>query len=220
LNRGDEVSDYKRVYFDVINGEKILTTYRSGIDSPIPSIEYEISIYTALSERNRTTFDVLELPFGAYANEFSTATSYRVNPTTRELEFNYDPLFTLEDYKKFKLEELSKKCTETILGRFNSTITDSAGVATVYQFSNDTEAQSNFKDGMWALENNKATSVTWTAYDVNGTVVRISLDLPKLVNVNVDRLTHQQMNVSKLRDTLQPQVKAATSKSEVESVVW
>jgi hypothetical protein len=209
----------RRIFFDNLTGEKIIEVGRSE-GMIIPTTERDIEIDERLSNRNRETFDVLELPFGTYANEFLTQTSYRVNPTTRELEFNYDPLFTLEDYKQFKLEELSKKCTETILGRFNSTITDSAGVATVYQFSNDTEAQSNFKDGMWALENNKATSVTWTAYDANGAVVRISLDLPKLVNVNVDRLTHQQMNVSKLRDTLQPQVESALSKAEVEAIVW
>jgi hypothetical protein len=213
------MSGIRRIFYDKTLGDKIHEIGRNGAMT-IPTIEQDIATFTALSERNRTTFDVLELPFGAHANEFSTATSYRVNPTTRELEFNYDPLFTLEDYKQFKLEELSKKCTETILGRFSSTITDSAGVATVYQFSNDTEAQSNFKDGMWALENNKATSVTWTAYDANGAVVRISLDLAQLINVNVDRLTHQQMNVSKLRDTLQLQVESALSKAEVEAIVW
>lgn len=203
----------RRIFFDNL-GNVIQEIGRNG-DFILPTIEQDIASYVALSERVRDSFDVLELPFGAYANEFSTATGYRVNPTTKDLEFNYDPLFTLEDYKKFKLQELSQKCKETILGRFSSVVN-----TVTYQFSNDTEAQSNFKDGMWALENNKATTVTWTAYDETGAVVRISLDLTQLSNVNVDRLTHQQVNVSKLRDTLQPQLEACTTKEEVESIVW
>lgn len=206
-----------RIYFDSQNGQVIQMTgnFDDGSLQVNGTVDEEIPKYHALSERNRETFDVLELPFGAYQNEFETATSYRVNPTTKELEFNYDPLFTLEDYKQFKLEELTKKCTEVILGRFNSTV-----ATVVYQFSNDIEAQSNFKDAIWALENNKATSVAWTTYDTTGQIARISLDLIQLSNVNVDRLTHQQTNVGKLRDVLQPRVEACATKAEVEAIVW
>lgn len=205
----------RRIYFDKLTGNVILDKGEMQGSVVETTVEQDIMSYVALAERVRETFDVVELAFGEYQNEFITATSYRVNPTTREIEFNYDSTFDLEQYKTFKLQELSQKCGQAILGRFSSIVG-----TTTYQFSNDTEAQSNFKDGIWALENNKVAAVTWTAYDELGKIVRISLDLAQLINVNVDRLTHQQMNVAKLRDTLQPQLEACTTKEEVEAIVW
>jgi hypothetical protein len=56
------------------------------------TIEKDISDFKALSERNRDTFDVLELPFGAYQQDFAECSGYRVNVETKELEFSYpDP---------------------------------------------------------------------------------------------------------------------------------
>lgn len=122
---------------------------------------------------------------------------------------------SLQQAKERKMEELDYHCERTILGRFKATVD-----TVEYSFSNDAEAQSNFKDGMWALENNKASTVKWTAYDLNGNVVRLDLDLLKLSDVNIARLTHQQSQVSKFRDTLEPQVWAATTIEEVEAIVW
>jgi hypothetical protein len=53
------------------------------------TIEQDIATFTALSERNRDTFDVLELPFGAYAQDFAECNGYRVNVETGGLEFSY-----------------------------------------------------------------------------------------------------------------------------------
>ncbi|MFP5303294.1 hypothetical protein R2R70_19090, partial [Cobetia sp. SIMBA_158] len=53
------------------------------------TVEKDIQTYTALSERNRETFDVIELPYGFYNADFSIATGYRVNPETKEIEFTY-----------------------------------------------------------------------------------------------------------------------------------
>lgn len=128
--------------------------------------------------------------------------------------FVYDGI-DLDEAKEMKMKELRYNCEKTILGYFKATID-----AVEYSFSNDMEAQSNFKDGMWALENNKATTVKWTAYDADWNVIRLDLDLTKLNDVNVERLTHQQTQVSKFRDILQPQVEAATTISEVEAVAW
>jgi hypothetical protein len=117
--------------------------------------------------------------------------------------------------KKQKLSELDSKCKESILGYFKATID---GVE--YSFSNDAEAQSNFKDGMWALENNKVTTIKWTAYDSTGNIVRLDLDLIKLSDVNVTRLTHQQTMVAKYRDILQPQIELSATVEEVNNITW
>jgi hypothetical protein len=124
--------------------------------------------------------------------------------------------------KESKMAELDAKCKESILGYFKATVD-----TVEYSFSNDMEAQSNFKDGMWALENNKVTTVKWTAFDSSGNIVRLDLDLIKLSDVNVARLTHQQTMVAKYRDILQPKVESVTitttiedAIAEVEAIVW
>ncbi|MFJ7831806.1 hypothetical protein ACIQXU_16470 [Peribacillus sp. NPDC097284] len=79
----------RRIYFDNLNGSVIVDTGQK-IDSHSVPIDREIQSFTALSERNRNTFDVLELPYGAYLQDFAECGgNYRVNPTTKELEFSY-----------------------------------------------------------------------------------------------------------------------------------
>jgi hypothetical protein len=205
----------RKIYYDKTSGNVLVVISEMVIFSEDTTIEQDIQNYTILTGRTRSSFDVIQLPFGELVDEFAKATSYRVNPATREIEFNYDPTFGLEQYKQFKLDELARKCENAIVGRFSSTVNNF-----VFQFSNDMEAQNNFKDGIWALENGKVASIPWTAYDSTGKVVRISLDLNQLSDINVNRLMHQQTNVSKLRDVLQPIVEAATTKEDVEAIVW
>lgn len=54
------------------------------------SVERDIEVFAVLSERNRDTFDVLELEYGAYQQEFTEASGYRVNPETKKLEFAHE----------------------------------------------------------------------------------------------------------------------------------
>lgn len=58
----------KRIYFDS-EGYVILAIDLYGETT----VEKDIADFKALSERNRDTFDVLELPFGAYAQDFAEA---------------------------------------------------------------------------------------------------------------------------------------------------
>lgn len=79
------------IFFDTLSGEVLLTEARNRIEI-MPSIERTIDIHSILSGRNRETFDILELTFVEYAEDFQVATSYRVNPITKQLEFSYpDP---------------------------------------------------------------------------------------------------------------------------------
>jgi hypothetical protein len=83
-----------RIYYDIDNGQVIQMTgnFEDKWMTEYESIETQIPKYTALSERNRETFDVIELPFGAYASDFRECSGYRVNVETGELEFSYpDP---------------------------------------------------------------------------------------------------------------------------------
>ena len=83
----------RKIFYEVATGNPIQDTgERQGAVIPT-TVEQDIATYTALSERNRQSFDVLELPFGAYAQDFATpGVQYRVNLETKELEFSYpDP---------------------------------------------------------------------------------------------------------------------------------
>lgn len=82
----------RRIYFDKVTGDIILDTGDRQGDILVTTVERDIESYKVLTERNRTTFDVLELPFGEYAQDFAECNGYRVNPTTKVLEFSYpDP---------------------------------------------------------------------------------------------------------------------------------
>jgi hypothetical protein len=79
----------RKIYFDKATGNVIIDTgERQG--SVVPTtVEQDIAAYTALSERNRDTFDVIELPFGALAQDFAESSGYNVNIETGTLEFQY-----------------------------------------------------------------------------------------------------------------------------------
>lgn len=83
----------RRIYYDKTTSEVIKDTGETSNPLAITlPIEEEIAKFTVLSERNRDTFDVLELPFGAYAQDFAEANGYQVNAETKTLEFSYpDP---------------------------------------------------------------------------------------------------------------------------------
>lgn len=117
--------------------------------------------------------------------------------------------------QKAKMTELNNACNNAILGNFTSTV---GGVS--YQFSYDTEAQANFSKAGRAFDKGFITSTSWTAYDANGNVVRVTLNATDFDTVFKDSLTHVNSNVSRFRDTLQPQVTAATTVAAVNAIVW
>lgn len=82
----------RKIFYDKSTGNLIVDTgERQGAVIPT-SVEQDIETYKELLERNRDTFDVLELPYGAYTQDFAEASGYRVNPETKTLEFTYpDP---------------------------------------------------------------------------------------------------------------------------------
>lgn len=111
----------------------------------------------------------------------------------------------LNHQRAFKLASLRKDCSEAIYGYFNSTVD---GIE--YRFSCDAEAQSNFEKVDRAFEKDRITTINWTAYDANNNIVRLSLDYVKFEGIYMSHLQHIQGNISRLRDTLQPEVESAT----------
>lgn len=81
----------RRLYYDVTTGNIIVDTGERQGAVTATTIDQDIAAYKALSSRNRTTFKVLELAFGAYAQDFAESTGYRVNTLTKAVEFSYNP---------------------------------------------------------------------------------------------------------------------------------
>lgn len=82
----------RMLFFDKTTGEIIIDTGEWENARIKKTVDQQIETYKDLSERNRDTFDVLELEYDAYAQDFSEASGYRVNPETKTLEFSYpDP---------------------------------------------------------------------------------------------------------------------------------
>jgi hypothetical protein len=82
----------RKIYYDKVNGNVILSTSEMVGNVEATTIEQDITVFKTLSERNRESFDVIELEFGQFAQDFAECNGYRVNVATNELEFSYpDP---------------------------------------------------------------------------------------------------------------------------------
>lgn len=86
------VKQGSRVYYDLETGETLVITGDREGDIKILTVDDDIKRFKKLTERNRETFDYIELEYGQYAQDFAESNGCRVNPETKELEFSYpDP---------------------------------------------------------------------------------------------------------------------------------
>lgn len=99
----------KRIYYDNQTCEVILDT-GERLGNVVPTtVERDIEVFKQLSERNRDTFDYIELEYGQYREDFLHATSYRVNSKTKELVFSYDENEEEEETEPIYQEPLTEK---------------------------------------------------------------------------------------------------------------
>lgn len=82
----------RRIYYEIETGN-VITDIGEREGSVVPTtVEQEIVIFKVLSERNRESFDYIELEYGQFSQDFLESSAYRVNPETRKIEFSYpDP---------------------------------------------------------------------------------------------------------------------------------
>lgn len=82
-----------KIYYDVNTGIVLVyTSEYEGTYTPA-TIEQDIETFSDLSNRNRESFDLIQLEYGQYRQEFILSQGdFRVVPETKELEFSYpDP---------------------------------------------------------------------------------------------------------------------------------
>lgn len=87
----------KRIYYSKKDGRIIFNTGEmQGWVNPTTT-EDDWRIYSELQKYNKTEVDFIELQFGEFKTEFAECTSYRVNPDTKVLEFDYTPIPPSQD---------------------------------------------------------------------------------------------------------------------------
>lgn len=86
----------RRIYYEISTGNVLVDTREKAGFVRETTIEEDINAYKILSKRNRESFDYIELPFGAYAQDFAECNGYQVN---------IKKLATLPDDEKHKALE-------------------------------------------------------------------------------------------------------------------
>lgn len=86
----------RRIYFDKLTGLPLADTGERSGAVRATTVEEDIIAYKVLSERNRGSFDYVELEYGEYFDNFIECSSYYVDVNTKELTFLYknDTTFT------------------------------------------------------------------------------------------------------------------------------
>ena len=102
---------HRRIYYDILSGNKLAEVAFNGFFTPT-SISDDIDSITLLSERNKETFDVIELGYGQYAQDFAESNGYRVNPETKTLEFSYPDPNESEPIEPVYIAPLSEQVEE------------------------------------------------------------------------------------------------------------
>lgn len=82
----------KKIYYDIGTGEVIIEVSERSGHVVETTIEKDILTFKALSERNRATFDYIQLEYGQHSQDFVECDGYRINPATKTITFSYpDP---------------------------------------------------------------------------------------------------------------------------------
>ncbi|MCD7034566.1 hypothetical protein LRR81_09970 [Metabacillus sp. GX 13764] len=77
----------RRIYYDNTTGEVILDKGEMEGDVLQTTDMQDIFSFPVLSERNRDSFDYIDLDFGAYADRFKQHESYKVDAKTKRIIF-------------------------------------------------------------------------------------------------------------------------------------
>lgn len=79
----------RTIFYDIDTGEILVDTFEKTGNASYKEPEYYIPKYWRLSERNKGTFDYIELPYGAYAQDFREGRLIKIDPESQELIFEY-----------------------------------------------------------------------------------------------------------------------------------
>lgn len=110
----------RKIFYEVATGNVLVDTGERRGFVKETTVEQDVMAYKELYSRVRDSFSVIELPFGAYAQDFTECDGYRINIETNQLEFSYPGLNNPEEptepvYQKSLGEEVEDLKTENEL---------------------------------------------------------------------------------------------------------
>lgn len=78
-----------KIYYDKSTGSVVLNTGERSGDVKATSTDEDFTAYQELSGLSKSAVGYVQLDYGQYRQEFASCTSYKVNITTKEIEFSY-----------------------------------------------------------------------------------------------------------------------------------
>ncbi|MDN4073625.1 hypothetical protein [Fictibacillus terranigra] len=78
-----------KIYYDKTTGDVLLKREEAPVFHVETTVEQDIATFKVLTKRDRSTFDVMELPAGKYAQDFAECTGFKVDPVMKKLIFAY-----------------------------------------------------------------------------------------------------------------------------------
>lgn len=120
----------------------------------------------------------------------------------------------LAELKNQKLREMGAACEQDIVGYFKATIDD-----VEYDFSFDSEAQSNFIGTMTLFTKGLISQIGWTAWK-GGKALRLTLNEETFVQLAMLGFEQKDAKIEKLRSTIQARIDASQTIEEVMNIKW
>jgi hypothetical protein len=124
--------------------------------------------------------------------------------------------WAFDDSKETKMTELEASCDKAIVAGFDHTINDIS-----YRFSCSLAAQANFQGSDTLFKDGIITEVEWTVVNNStGATERITFGQDIFNQIKLKVFPHINSKISYLRNTLQVQVAAAATQTELDAISW
>lgn len=120
----------RMIFYDKGTGQVLVTTPSQEGANVYDNPEDLVTMYPDLRDRDRNTFDVIQLDYGQYDRDFEQAINWQVNLETKMLEFIYPDPNNPEEPQPFRkalteeIEELRQE--NTLLKAQNTALSERA----------------------------------------------------------------------------------------------
>ena len=129
----------RKVYADAFTGEILAVIPERAGSVRETTQEEDFASYIGLQGRNPESVICIQLEYGQDADKFASCYEYRVDPTTRQIVFNFiPPQATLDEAKSAKKQEIELAANDALTAGFDC---QPFGDGITHHYSYDTVAQ-------------------------------------------------------------------------------
>ena len=209
----------RKIYFERQTGNVVLDTGERAGEVVETTVDEDFAMYAALQIYQRDAIEVLQLPYGAWAEEFTKYT-YSINPLSRTINWGVPIGPTLDDTKNAKIAQLEDFCNRAIAAGFKS-----SALGEEHTYPSDFEAQNNLQIVIRRLEIGEEQAaagvetavLTYPFQTLDAGYMEHTLkELKQVFADGVDAGTKHVMHFRQLK----AQVEAAITSDEVDAIQW